>query len=157
MPIQSINQSASVSQETVFVPRPLNQLQADLCDIQALAEYNSGFNYLLTVINVFSKKAYVGVLKGKTTDKVVKSFKSVLEESQTPLNLQTDAGKEFFNKSFQALMKKHDIIRFSTASDLKASVVKRCNRTSKGQQHYALPRCLIRLGKTLQPQLSQQY
>ena len=76
----------------VFVPRPLNQFQADLCDMQALDEYNDGFNYLLMVIDVFSKKAYVTVLKRKTTDEVVKAFKSVLEESQTHLKLQTDVG-----------------------------------------------------------------
>lgn len=80
----------------VFIPRPLNQFQADLCDMEALDEYNDGFNYLLTVIDVFSKKAYVRVLKRKTADKGVKAFKSVLEESQTPLKLQTNAGKEYF-------------------------------------------------------------
>nr|XP_061782412.1 uncharacterized protein LOC133574295 isoform X3 [Nerophis lumbriciformis] len=117
----------------VFVPQPLDQFQADLCDMQALAEYNDGFNYLITVIDVFSKKAYARVLKRKTADAVVKAFQSVLEESQIPRKLQTDAGKEFFNKSFQALMKKHNIVHFSTASDLKASVVERFNRTLKGR------------------------
>lgn len=117
----------------VFVPRPLNQFQADLCDMQALADYNDGYNYLLTVIDVFSKKAYVRALKRKTGSDVVEAFESIFEESQTPLKLQTDAGKEFFNKRFEALMKKHGIIHFSTASDLKASVVERFNRTLKSR------------------------
>ena len=55
-------------------------------------------------------------------------FKSVFKKSQIPAKLQTDARKEFFNKSFEALMKKHGIIHFSTASDLKASLVERFNR-----------------------------
>ncbi|KAF7644711.1 hypothetical protein LDENG_00217140 [Lucifuga dentata] len=115
----------------VFVPRPLNQFQADLCDMQALAEHNDGFNYLLTVIDIFSKKAYVCVLKRKTAAEVMRAFESIFKDSQTPEKLQTDACKEFFNKSFQALMKKHGIIHFATASNLKALVTERFKRTLK--------------------------
>lgn len=115
----------------VFVTKPLKQLQADLCDMRHLSEYNDGFNYLLTVIDVFSKKAYARALKKKTGSEVTEAFESVLRESQIPENVQTDAGKEFFNKSFQALMKNHGITHFATASDLKASVVERFNRTLK--------------------------
>ena len=58
----------------VFVTRPLNQVQADLCDMQALLEHNDGYNYLLTVNDIFSKKAYVRALKRKTAAEVVKAF-----------------------------------------------------------------------------------
>lgn len=119
------------SRNKVFVSRPLNQFQADLCDMQALAEHNDGFKYMLTVIDVFSKKAYVRVLKNKTAAEVVRAFESIFKDSQMPEKLQTDAGKEFFNKNFKALMKKHGITHFATASDLKASVVERFNRTLK--------------------------
>lgn len=121
------------SRNRVFVPRPLNQFQADLCDMQALAQHNDGFHYLLTMIDVFSKKAFARSLKRKTAAEVVQAFKSIFKESHTPAKLQTDAGKEFHNKSFQALMKKHNIIHFTTASDVKASVVERFNRTLKGR------------------------
>uniref|UniRef100_A0A674NX61 Integrase catalytic domain-containing protein n=1 Tax=Takifugu rubripes TaxID=31033 RepID=A0A674NX61_TAKRU len=117
----------------VFAPRPLNQFQADLCDMQALSEHNDGYNYLLTVIDIFSKKAYVRALKRKSAAEVVKAFESIFESSQTPEKIQTDAGKEFFNKSFEALMRKHNIVHFSTASHLKASVIERFNRTLKGR------------------------
>ncbi|KAI3358979.1 hypothetical protein L3Q82_015361, partial [Scortum barcoo] len=52
---------------------------------------------------------------------VVRSLKSY---KRTP-------GKEFFNKTFEALMKKHGIVHFSTASDLKASVIERFNQYAK--------------------------
>ena len=115
----------------VFVTKPLKQFQADLCDMQALADHNDGFKYLLTVIDVFSKKAYARVLKKKTASEVTKAFESVLRESEIPEKLQTDEGKEFFNHRFKALMQKFDIVHFRTASDLKASVVERFNRTLK--------------------------
>lgn len=115
----------------VFVPRPLVQFQADLCDMQGLVKHNDGYNYLLTVIDVFSKKAYVRALKRKSAPEVVRAFESVLIESQSPEKLQTDAGKEFFNKNFKRLMKKHGVTHFATGSDPKASVVERFNRTLK--------------------------
>ncbi len=83
------------------------------------------------MISVFSKKAYACVLKTKTGSEVAKAFASVLSESDVPKKVQTDEGKEFFNKTFKALIKKHSIIHFATSSDLKASVIERFNRTLK--------------------------
>ena len=60
-----------LAEHRVFVTKPLKQFQADLCDMQALTDHNDGFKYLLTVIDVFSKKAYVHVLKKKTASEVV--------------------------------------------------------------------------------------
>ena len=48
-----------------------------------------------------------------------------------PLKLQTDDGKEFYNKTFRGLMTRRRIRHFSTAGDTKASVVERFNRTLK--------------------------
>ena len=115
----------------VFVLRPLQQFQADLCDMQSLSKHNDGFNYLLTVIDVFSKKAYAQAIKKKTGVEVAKAFDRILTHSQIPKKMQTDAGKEFFNKVFQALLKKRGIAHYATASDMKACVVERFNRTLK--------------------------
>lgn len=115
----------------VFAPRPLYQFQADLCDMTALSKDNDQFKFLLTVIDVFSKKAYARPLKNKTASEVAKAFASILDESDIPVKIQTDAGKEFFNHVFEKLMKKHNIQHFATGSDLKASIVERFNRTLK--------------------------
>ena len=84
----------------VFDPRPLYQFQADLCDRTALSKDNKQFKFLLTVIDVFSKKAYARPLKNKSASEVAKAFASVLDQSGTPAKIQTDAGKEFFNRVF---------------------------------------------------------
>ena len=47
--------------------------------------------------------------------------------------LQTDAGKEFYNQTFQTLMKTQEIHPFSTHGDAKASSVERFNRTLKSK------------------------
>lgn len=59
-------------------------------------------------------------------------MKNILSKMKTlPKNLQTDLGKEFYNKEFQSLMKSSNINHYSTFSTLKASVVERVKRTIK--------------------------
>ncbi len=109
------------------------QFQADLVDMTAYSKENANNKYLLTCIDVFSKYAWARALKNKSGVEVTKAFKSILEEGRVPKKLQTDKGTEFFNKHFQDLMKKHDVHHFATATDLKASVVERFNRSLKSR------------------------
>ncbi len=109
------------------------QFQADLVDMTAYSKENANNNYLLTCIDVFSKYAWARALKNKSGLEVTKAFKSILEEGRVPKKLQTDKGTEFFNKHFQDLMKKYDVHHFATATDLKASVVERFNRSLKSR------------------------
>lgn len=106
--------------------------QADLVEVQSYAKENRGFRYILTVIDVFSKYAWAVPLKSKGASDVTKAFTGILEtDGRVPQNLQTDMGKEFYNKDFQKCMKKHTINHYSTFSVMKASVVERFNRTLK--------------------------
>ena len=50
---------------------------------------------------------------------------------KTVSRLQTDKGKEFYNRSFENWTKDQGIQHFSTRGDAKASVVERFNRTLK--------------------------
>ena len=43
----------------IYVDNANDQWQADLADMQSLARHNKGFKYMLTVIDVFSKFAFV--------------------------------------------------------------------------------------------------
>ena len=54
----------------IIVAGPKQQFQADLINFSRLHKYNDGFKFILVVIDVFSKYAYVECLKNK-------SFKSV--------------------------------------------------------------------------------
>lgn len=109
------------------------QFQADLVDMTVYSKENDDHKFLLTCIDLFSKYALTRVLKNKSGPEVTKAFESILQEGQVPRKLQTDLGKEFFNKHFQDLMKKHGIYHFATATNLKASVVEPFNRTLKGR------------------------
>lgn len=112
------------------------QWVADLVEMQKVSRYNNGVRYLLTVIDVLSKYAWVVPLKNKTGKEVVKAFERILKTSQRkPQNLQTDKGKEFYNGLMQQWLKKEGIYHFSTEGDAKASVVERFNRTLKGRMY----------------------
>ena len=99
------------------------QWAADLIEVINIAKYNRGYRYLLTVVDVLSKHAWVQPVKSKTGKAVTDAFEKILKGGRKPINLQTDDGKEFYNKIFQNLMKRKGIHHFSTSGDTKASVV----------------------------------
>ena len=109
------------------------QYQADLVDMSMYEEFNDGYKFMLTCIDIFSKYAWCVPLKNKSGVVVAKAFASILDQGRKPGKLQTDRGGEFFNKIFRALTSKHGIHHFATGSELKASVVERFNRTIKGR------------------------
>src|SRR5436190_14261653 len=76
---------------------------------------------MLTLIDCFSKKAYAAPLKHKTVKHVKSAMESILPDNVK--HLQTDEGKEFFNKDFKELMKKRSITHYHTYSYIKASIV----------------------------------
>ncbi len=118
-------------QQTI-VPGVDNQWQADLVVIPDLAEFNDNYVNILTVIDVFSKFAFVVPLKSKRGIDVIKAFQHIFSEfKRKPLKLQTDQGKEFLNEPFQKFLKEQDIKFFTSFSDLKAAVCERFNRTLK--------------------------
>lgn len=115
------------------VVKGLNDLwQADLVEMIPYAKMNKGFRYILVVIDAFSKYVWVQPVKRKNGKDVTIAMNHILKQVKTfPRNLQTDMGKEFFNKDFKSLMNKFNINHYSTYSNLKASIVERVNRTLK--------------------------
>lgn len=109
------------------------QWQADLADVQTLSKYNDDFRYLLCVIDVFSRYAWVVPLKDKTSSALVQGFNKIFKMSnRIPSSLQTDKGKEFLNHGFQKFLKTHNIHYFTTENpETKASIVERFQRTLK--------------------------
>ena len=108
--------------------------QADLVDLRALSARNKNYNYLLTVIDVLSKFAWVRPLKKKDAASVSAEFRTIFESSlRSPEKLVTDFGTEFNNQTFKKLMKEYDVDLIFSQSDKKACVVERFNRTLKSR------------------------
>ena len=82
-----------------------------------------------------SKHAWVQPVKSKTGKAVKDAFEKILKGERKPINLQMDDGKEFYNKTFQDLMKRKGIHHFSTSGDTRVSVVERFNQTLKKRMY----------------------
>jgi len=83
--------------------------QADLADLTNISSYNVKYRFLLTVIDVFSKKAWVEPLLSKSADRVTDAFDKVLSSAPKCAMLQTDRGTEFLNDKFQSILRRHGI------------------------------------------------
>ena len=76
--------------------------QADLVEMIPHAKWNKGYKYLMTVINAFSKFAYAIPLKTKTGVEVARALEPILNKNKIKY-LQTDQGKEYYNRTVQTL------------------------------------------------------
>ena len=109
-----------------------HQWQADLVDVSRLSKHNKGIKFLLTCIDVFSRKAWVVPLKDKTGSTLLTAFQSIPDS--LPMRLQTDKGTEFINRTVQNWLKTNHVHFFTTENeDIKASMVERFNRTLKSR------------------------
>lgn len=105
---------------------------ADLIEMQAIKNENSGFRYILTVIDILSRYAFAIPIKSKTGPHIVNAFKQIFKKfKRKPEKLHTDKGSEFYNKTFANYLREEKIKLYSTESDMKAAVVERFNRTLK--------------------------
>lgn len=110
--------------------------QVDLVEMIPYANDNNNYKYILTCINCFSKFAYCSALKSKSSVEVAKEMENILKKlskSIIPKHVQSDNGTEFMGKPFQMLMKKYNIIHYTTFSNIKAAIVERFNRTLKSK------------------------
>lgn len=110
----------------------LDTIQIDLVEMQPYSRVNKGYRYILTAIDIFSKRAYAQALKNKTAKEVANAMENIIQVLENPpKNIQSDEGKEFKNKIFANLMNQYGINHYNTYSYLKASIVERFNRTLK--------------------------
>ena len=107
------------------------QWQADLVDLTTLKDDNDGMTFLLTIIDVFSKRARCIPMPSKSAASLVAALQIAFADDR-PQTLQTDRGMEFLNKSVQALLARRGVHHFSTHNaETKASIVERFNKTLK--------------------------
>jgi len=117
----------------VVVAHANEQWQADLMDMKEWSRTNNGFNYILTIIDIFSKKAYAVPVQKKQGQLVAKAFENIFK-IVSPIYLQTDRGTEFKNEHVKKVLKKYNVAYFTSKNDaIKCSVVERLNSTLKNK------------------------
>ena len=100
-----------------------HQWEADLVDLQKLAKCNWGNQYLLTIIDVFTKKAWVQPVKNKTGTLTVKAIDAVLKRSKLckPEQLQTDQSTELYNGPMNKWLQEKTFITFRPSTTAKTT------------------------------------
>lgn len=107
--------------------------EIDLSDLSKFRQANDGKRYVLFVIDVFSRFAWIRILKDKAGSTVTSAMEDIFRSSnRMPKYINSDLGKEFYNKQFKQLLRSHNIHHYHTENrDIKASIVERLQRTIK--------------------------
>ena len=116
---------------SVFVKQVDGIWTADLVDMASYSRSNSGYKYLLTVIDVFSKYGWIVPLKIKTGKEVAMAFQQLFTNNTPPSRLWTDKGTEFYNQHVKRVLAASNVTLYSTENEEKSSVVERWNKTMK--------------------------
>ena len=102
-----------------------NVLAADLAEMGSLSSKNLGVTYLLCVMNVFTKHAWVKPFKGKKAKTVLSGFTEIVNESKCkPNKLQLDQRKEFYNNPMQKWLYDNDTLMYSTHNESKEQLLR---------------------------------
>ena len=87
----------------------------DLADMQLIKRFNKGSRFLLCVVDLFSKYAWVAPLKDKKGITIVNTFQKVLNKSDLkPNKIWVDEGSEFYNRSMKSWLEKNNVKMYST-------------------------------------------
>ena len=106
----------------------------DLADMQLLSKYNNRIRFLLCVIDIYSKYAWVVPLKDKKGISIVKAFQSILKQSnKIPNKIWVDKGSEFYNAYFKKWLRDNDIVTYSTHNEGKSVIAERFIKTLKSK------------------------
>ena len=103
----------------------------DILDLKDYGiENNRGYRYVLVIIDNFSKFGWTVPLKNTNAQTIKDSFENILISSKRKPNLiESDRGKEFYNKIFQDFLIKNNIKLYSRNSSYAAVFAERFNRT----------------------------
>ena len=102
--------------------------------MQLISKFNKGFRFLLRVIDIFSKHAWVVPLKNKKSVSFADAFQKILGDSnRKPSKIWVDKGSECYNNSFKKWLKDNNIEMHSTHNEGKSVVVERFIRTLKSK------------------------
>ena len=114
--------------------------------MQLISKFNKEFRFLLCVIDIFSKYAWVVALKDKKDISIVNAFQKILKESdRKPSKIWVDKGSEFYNNSFKKWLKDNDVEMYSIHNEGKSVVAERFIRILKNK----ILKCMTAISKNV--------
>ena len=111
-------------------------LQIDLADFSDIATTNAGYKYLVTIVDVFSRYAYVYPIKNKTAESIINTVTSFLDSVKGVRKLMSDNGSEFINREYKQVLAQHGVTPIYVDNgehhNHKLAIVDRFIRTLRG-------------------------
>ena len=102
--------------------------------MQLRSKFNEGIRFILCVIDIFSKYAWVVPLKDKKGIIITNAFHKILDEPKPkPNKIWVDKGSEFYNRSVKSWSKDNDIEMYSMRNEGKSVAAERFIRTLKNK------------------------
>ena len=100
--------------------------------MQLISKFNKGFRFLLCVIDIFSKYAWIVPLKDKKGVSIVDAFQKILDKSgRKPNKIWVDKVSEFYNNYLKKWLKENNIEMYSIQNEARSVVAERFVRTLK--------------------------
>ena len=111
-----------------------NIWDADLSDMQLIIRSNKVIYFLLCVIDIFSKYAWLIPLKDKGGITITNVFQQILNVSNWKLSkIWVDKGSEFYDRFMKSWIEKKEMEMFSTHNEGKSVVAKSFFRTLRNK------------------------
>ena len=78
--------------------------------MQLISKFNKGFQFLLCVIDIYSKYTWAIPLKNKKRIKITNAFQKTLDQSNCkPNKIWVDKSGEFYNRSMKSILQNNGI------------------------------------------------
>ena len=130
----------------IFSPNVDRIWTMDLMVVDKYSKQNKNYNYILVILDIFSRFAMAHPLQRKTGEEVTAALKHIFTKSgRKPTRIWSDDGKEFFNSKVQGLLHKYGITLYSSFNEPKASIAERFIRTlrRKMETHYIITQSTV--------------
>ena len=102
--------------------------------MQLISKFNKGFRFLLCVIDIYSKYAWVIPLKDHKGITITNACHKIFDELKRKTNkIWVDKGSEFCNRSMKSWLEKNSMQMYSTHIEGKSVVAERFIRTLRNK------------------------
>ena len=102
--------------------------------MKLISKFSNRFRFLLCVVDIYSKYAWVIPLKDKKGITITNAFQKILKESnRKPSKIWLDKGSEFYNRSMKSWLEKNDIEIYSTHHEGKSVIAETFITTLKNK------------------------
>ena len=108
-----------------------DQWGADTAVMRSYMDDNSGYGFILLVIDFFSRYVWTKPLQSAKGSEMVDALRSILAMGRNPMTLFTDKGKEYCNSNVRNVLKQRGIDNFASQNEQTSVQPERTIKTLK--------------------------